>query len=194
MYNPYQQQVCGIYAISGLYLGGYNGEHAYIGQSVNLGARWNQHLYQLEKGTHPNSYLQNAWNFYGGDQFTFIRLEVCERVELDEKEIHYIKDINTLAPNGYNLKPGGSGGSPTAETRAKMSRAKKGRKRKPFTESTRFKMSASHKKPFKLYNPDGELVEGKDLSAFCKENGLNNGNMCQVLNGKRSAYKGWTKA
>ena len=35
-------------------------------------------------------------------------IECYETEKSDEREIHYIKELNSLYPNGYNLKNGGS--------------------------------------------------------------------------------------
>ena len=34
----------------------------YVGQSVNIIKRWNEHKRNLRKGAHENKKLQNAWN------------------------------------------------------------------------------------------------------------------------------------
>ena len=43
----------------------------YIGQSINIKRRLYDHKTRLRKGTHKNKHLQNAWNKYGEDNFTF---------------------------------------------------------------------------------------------------------------------------
>ena len=49
----------------------------------------------------------------------------------------------------------------------------------------------SWEKPFKLVAPDGSVVEGKNLTKFCREHKLNQGDMYAVLYGKGKSYKGW---
>jgi group I intron endonuclease len=53
-------------------------------------------------------YLNNAIRKYGVTNFSVELLECCEIVDADTREIHYIKELNTLFPNGYNLKNGGT--------------------------------------------------------------------------------------
>lgn len=53
-------------------------------------------------------YLNNAIRKYGVANFEVERLECCEIVNADERETQYIKDLNSLYPNGYNLKNGGT--------------------------------------------------------------------------------------
>ena len=39
----------------------------YIGSSVNIQARWQQHISHLRKGVHSAVYLQNSYKKYGED-------------------------------------------------------------------------------------------------------------------------------
>lgn len=99
----------------------------YIGQSVNVKDRWMKHISELNNNSHHNSYLQNAWNKYGVDDFKFTVLEYCEIDKLDEKENYYIELYDTLNRDcGYNLKSGGqSTNHYSEETRKKMSESGK---------------------------------------------------------------------
>lgn len=45
---------------------------------------------------------------------------------------------------------------------------------------------------YRLISPEGEIIEGKNLTKFCRENDLNQGNMCSVCRGEITSYKGWT--
>lgn len=93
----------GIYCIENL-----KTNKKYIGQSVDVNDRWRRHKYDLNKNSHDNSYLQNAWNKYGEEYFSFYVLEYCSSDLLDEKERYYIDYYNTLDRDlGYNLKSGG---------------------------------------------------------------------------------------
>lgn len=71
----------------------------YIGSSNHILKRWNSHRRTLEKGTHHNYMLQNAWNKYGSESFLFEVLEKCDRAVKFEREQHY---IDTLKPS-YNI-------------------------------------------------------------------------------------------
>ena len=53
-------------------------------------------------------YLNNAIRKYGAVNFNVELLECCELANSDERETKYIKDFNSLFPNGYNLKNGGT--------------------------------------------------------------------------------------
>lgn len=83
-------------------------DKSYVGQSINIENRWTHHKSELNNNKHINDYLQNAWNKYGEDNFSFIVIEECKESELNEKEIYYINKYNSMN-NGYNLCEGGNG-------------------------------------------------------------------------------------
>ena len=47
-------------------------------------------------------------------------------------------------------------------------------------------------KEFVVLSPSGEVIKGKNIKLFCKENNLNQGNFSNVLLGKRKSHKGYT--
>jgi hypothetical protein len=59
------------------------------------------HLAMLRRGRHSNQVLQDAFNQYGQAAFVFAILE--ENVN-PYRETHWIKELNTLAPNGFNIR------------------------------------------------------------------------------------------
>lgn len=69
--------------------------------------------------------------------------------ELDEWEKYFIILYNTLSPNGYNLQEGGRGGTPSENTKKRMSEVHKGgtsgMKGKKVSDETKKRMSESHK-------------------------------------------------
>lgn len=117
----------------------------YIGQSKHLKERKIQHLRELRKGCHYNSYLQYAWNKYKEDDFSFYVLEYCDEILLDDKEKYYIGLYNTIDRNfGYNSKDGGQNGASR------------------YGEGSRKKMSESHKK-YIAEHPE-ELIKLSQMS------------------------------
>jgi group I intron endonuclease len=66
-------------------------------------------------------YLNNAIRKYGVEDFTVELLECCEIDKSDEREIHYIKELNSLFPNGYNLKNGGNVFTHSDESKKRVS-------------------------------------------------------------------------
>ena len=81
----------------------------YIGQSINIQKRIEQHFY-ISFHKNDSSYysaIHSAIRKYGKQNFSWRILEECSVEEMDEKERYYIKEYNTLAPNGYNILEGG---------------------------------------------------------------------------------------
>ena len=76
----------------------------YIGQTINtLKARIKHHKQNSSNCT----LLKRAINKYG-DEMVYEILETVQNESLDEREIHWIKYYNSLAPNGYNCSTGGN--------------------------------------------------------------------------------------
>jgi hypothetical protein len=67
-------------------------------------------------------------------------------------------------------------------------------KGKTTPDSQKKFMSEFKQRPFKVLDPNGVLIEEINLTQFCKANGLNQGAMWSVVNGKIRTHKGYTKA
>ena len=99
-----------------------NNGKQYVGQTVRpIEVRWRAHV--AKQGTLPG--FSMAIKKYGADAFQLRVLDTAESAEeLNHKEQHWIKMLNTITPAGYNLNEGGDMirpvGGPTPETRAKM--------------------------------------------------------------------------
>lgn len=79
----------------------------YIGQSVDIDKRFKQHKKLLRENNHINYLLQDDWNVYGEDSFTFEVVEKCRSPYLNEIEQHLIKECDsTNSEKGYNLSAG----------------------------------------------------------------------------------------
>lgn len=74
----------------------------YIGQSKNPYDRWTEHLRCTVKG---KSLIRDAILKYGKENFSFEIIGWFE--DYNGKEKYYIQEYNSLAPNGYNIMPGG---------------------------------------------------------------------------------------
>lgn len=95
--------ICGIYQIKNTI-----NNKKYIGQSKNIKKRWKEHQTLLKRNQHHNNHLQNAWNKYGENYFSFSIVEQCIEKELNSKEQYWIEVKNTYE-QGYNLDKGGKG-------------------------------------------------------------------------------------
>lgn len=91
---------CGIYKITNLV----NGK-VYIGQSINIERRWEKH-----KTSNDDFAIHQAIKKYGLSNFTCEIIEECNQDELNEKEIYWINQYDSIK-NGYNMIPGGSNGA-----------------------------------------------------------------------------------
>ena len=84
---------------------------SYIGLTTRtLKERKLEHLRHLDI---ENTYFHKAIKKYGKDNFIWEVLNDTANTieELQELEIKYIKELNTLSPNGYNISTGGEKGS-----------------------------------------------------------------------------------
>ena len=52
-----------------------NGKY-YVGSSVNIHERWNEHRRTLREGTHINPKLQASWKRNGEPKFDFVSVEL----------------------------------------------------------------------------------------------------------------------
>lgn len=137
------EKISGVYQI----LNTVNGKR-YIGSSVNITQRWNQHKKALEKNKHGNKHLQSAWNRYGCDCFVWSVLEKCEPSMVLEREQGYLpkeKTIGSLRQHGYyNAHP--TVDSPKGLTQTKESNRKRGEtlKGRVFSEEHKRKIGEAN--------------------------------------------------
>jgi group I intron endonuclease len=136
----------------------------YVGQTVReLETRWKDHL----KKRSNCRYLHSALTKYGVDNFVFKLVCITFDNQLDDMEIKYIEQYNSLAPNGYNLRRGGNSGTHHAETKQKISETLKMRYEnglihskpnlgKPHSEITKKKLSEANKG-----KPKSEIMKKK---------------------------------
>jgi group I intron endonuclease len=153
----------------------------YVGSAVRQGkfrshsgfyTRWNRHLWVLRRNEHHSRYLQNAWNKYGEENFEFRILHFCPPEECIQFEQIY---LNLLCPH-YNI-------SPTAGNTRGVKR----------TDEYIAKQSEIKGQPFTIVSPEGELVEGKNLTKFAQEIGVDVSGLNLVILSKSLHCKGWTK-
>jgi len=48
-----------------------------------------------------------------------------------------------------------------------------------------------YSRSFTLVSPTGEIVTGKNLTKFCRDNNLTRANIQMIIKGQRSQHKGW---
>jgi group I intron endonuclease len=78
----------------------------YIGSTKkSFNSRLRQHINKLNKGNHHCLHLQNAWNKYGEENFSFTIEEVWDgKSNILDREAFYIEKYNSYL-NGYNANP-----------------------------------------------------------------------------------------
>jgi group I intron endonuclease len=123
------QRYCEIYKITNL-----SSDKIYVGQAVSHilnhkryrpyghDGRFRCHISEaFSTKKNQSHYLNNAIRKYGVTNFTCELLEYCEIKDANDREIHYIESLNTLFPNGYNLKNGGSVFTHSEESKKRVS-------------------------------------------------------------------------
>jgi len=135
---------------------GYVGQHG----SPDPNKRWDGHIRMMEWGSQHA--IHRALRKYGVENFTGEVIWCGPISKLNKMETRFIKKLNTLVPDGYNMTLGGEGTrgwKPSAETRLKISLAQMGKKHtseacenmrraqlgRKHSEATLKKMSASQK-------------------------------------------------
>jgi group I intron endonuclease len=113
----------------------------YIGQTIrSLEKRFEEHCKSKDCIA-----LYNAIHKYKPENFIKEILLTCDDNYLDEYETKYIVLHNTLYPNGYNIRTGGSNGKHCDESKEKMRLSKLGYKNhnygKQRTDETKKKIS-----------------------------------------------------
>ena len=100
-----QKQICGIYMLQNKI----NGKK-YIGQSIDIKYRYNNHIHEsyganVDKSAY-NMAIHKAIRKYGINNFDLIVLEECNREKLDDREMYWIEYFDTYN-DGYNQTIGG---------------------------------------------------------------------------------------
>lgn len=147
---------------------------AYVGQAVIIKNRIRDHKARLRNNKHCNIYLQNSWNKYGENSFTFETLELTSLEDLDTREQFWMDECKVFE-TGFNILP--QAGSP------------KGVKR---TEEQKANISlAKGICEYDFLSPKGEVIKVKNLTKFCRENNLPRKNMSAVWNKTQKSCNGW---
>jgi len=166
----------------------------YVGSSINLHRRSIEHFWELRKKQHSNQHLQNSFNMFGEDAFSFEVLEyVLDVNKLLEREQYYIDKLNACDDAvGYNICPkaGNMLGVPCSEERKqKISLANKGRKRsKEFCERmSKMKKGENHpffgkKRPKEFGQKISEKLKGRKRKPLTDEQKQK---MSESLKGKK---------
>lgn len=179
----------------------------YIGQTIrSLELRWKEHLRRKD-----DFLIHKAIMKYGKDNF---EIELVEKTsvfsKLNNLERYYIKTLDTLMPNGYNMTSGGS--EITKEIRKKISLKTKGKKKRPWTQrekdaqSERLKGKKRTGKALENHNlamrtkGHSKMVSVRDQNGIiyrsireaARELGMSHRSVLRVLKGKQKETKGYS--
>jgi group I intron endonuclease len=133
----------------------------YVGQTVqDPRRRWALHKYESKH--RQDRPLYRSMRKHGLDKFVMEVLEVppldSPKTLLDSREVYWIKELNSMSPNGYNLTSGGDGKFYLSEeTKARISQSKLGI---PRSEAT--------KEACRIGSTGNTNKRGKRLSAASK--------------------------
>ena len=103
------QPPAGIFQIKNL-----TNSKVFIGKGLNVQGKINGNQMQLKLGTHRTKALQEDWNTYGSEQFSFEVLDYLEddggpfrnqQKELAALEEMWLERLQPYGEKGYNRKP-----------------------------------------------------------------------------------------
>lgn len=186
-------------SLSGVYmLTSPNGKN-YVGQAYNLEYRIKRYTYFDCKHQFA---LHNAFIKYGWESFKITLLYYTfdqTNIEyiLNQLEEDFIFIHNAMAPDGYNLREGGSNGKMSDTSRARMSKTQTARWAGLTLEEKLAKMAEMHKgneKKVNQYTKRGKYIKTWDsLSEAAESLGMKTvGNITSVCRGDRITSGGFT--
>lgn len=151
----------------------------YIGGTqakAGLKGRFSRHLYELKNNKHGNSYLQNAFNQYGVENFQFIGFINAEKEKILNLEQYFLDIFKPYQRDiGYNL------------CRSAINLKYIRRERIIDNNQTKIKSFP----PRYLLNPNNEIIEITNLADFCRKNNLKESSFESLLHGRVKFCLGW---
>lgn len=164
-----------IYKITNLITG-----QLYIGKTHRtINERFADHRRNSKKGT---TYLYTAMRKYGVKNFSISLIEECDSNIINEREIFWIAQLNSLAPLGYNMAEGGNGGDNSTSpnfiksmeqyhsTRPKHAYATFGMAGKKHAEETKYQQSVARQKHWDSLTEEERIYRGEKVSGI--KNGM----------------------
>lgn len=169
----------------------------YIGQTTDTVL----HRFDSHKIEKRNRHISNAIRKYGKDNFTITELfTTFDQQLLNEAEVYFVKYFDTMYPNGYNHRAGGSqNGICSQELKRKISLAKAGKpnlKRRGIPVSNKQKLDISRTlggQEIIAINVETNEIKIYETAHSTRKDGHNPSNVVQICKqtGRRSISKGW---
>lgn len=168
----------------------------YIGETLYLSKRYNQHVHALKTNTHYNQKVQNFFNKYQSFSYEVL-IEIKDQKVLSQSKVDIKNLLIRLEQVFFNLfKPSLNLdlGLPR-QTKGGWSKSRKQKMRdlcngRTLSKETRLKMS----KPYYLISPEGIRFEGLNLEELSRKLGYSPASLPRVQSGSRLQYKGWTNS
>ena len=162
------------------------------------------HRWQKDgKGYDANNVFGKDIKKYGWENFAHEILEygIRTREEAGDIEKRYIKELNTIYPNGYNSEDGGIHGSTNPARRDRIKRPSKGWTHTEDVKrliSDRLKESDTHplsarikkSKPVEMYDMNGNLVNTfYGAAEASRQTGISFGSICKAAKDGENRHK-----
>lgn len=168
-YSLEELKNAGVYSIVHLESG-----KRYVGSTKSFHYRVLTHRATLNKGTHDNKVLQEAWNLYGKEAFSFEILEIILDKDLRIQREQYWMDFYNSVKEGFNMGTSAVnpmlGNTHTPEAREKIRQKALGR---VLSESQKQRISEVQKGKPKL-NKKGTKNKVPLFVQYAKETGIPN--------------------
>lgn len=169
-----KSKVIGIYAIRCA-----SNNKVYIGSSKTMKRRWNEHRTQLNRNIHSNEHLQNAFNLYGKDSFSYSLIETCNVEELIDRELYYVLLHQSYKSEfGFNVVLPGS---------VRLVKEDENRTKKKVIVITVYNVQSGE---FLEFNSAKEVSEALDLK-YTKVNDVIAYWSSDNSKSRKRSYKGW---
>lgn len=171
-------KVSGIYCIENI-----TNHKTYIGSSKNIYQRLLKHFALLRHNKHQNAHLQSAWNKYGESSFRWFILELCDSMELTEKEQYCID----LFGAEYNITR-----IIERNILSRESRIKQGETRRRLHQEGKLEWNFNPVTLY-VYDLEGKLLFSNPLGLkdTARRLGISPSSICRVTNGTYQQCKGY---
>lgn len=179
----YAIKISGIYCIENAI-----NEKMYIGSSVDIKRRFQEHIRKLNKNEHHSQHLQRTWNKNPGS-FIFKILEIVpDKDDLIEREQWWLDILETYKDDkGYNARKDAD-----SNLGLKWSESRRIKNSQIWTLSFRKEQGQKSAKTYiGFISPEGQAITITNLYQFCVDNNLTYCHMLELINGKRRIHKGW---
>jgi group I intron endonuclease len=174
----------------------------YIGFASNLPKRKYRHKHYALAKKRTNRFY-TAIRKYGWENFEWqiIYQSKDKNHCLNIMENFFIEEYRTYIGfddcNGYNMTLGGDGGlgshrPKTKEHRERISQSHKGKK---LSQEHILNAAQARSKEYLMISPNGDTLHIKNMSEYCRKNGLNQSHMISVCLGRYGflSHKGYRK-